>query len=264
MNSFLLLCFSRTSNRLALGFLLVAGLAGCAPKQYVQIVQAQSDQAKVEQGFWVFENEDCRVSYQIWGPGGDIGFVFYNKTDHDLTLHLDHTFLVVNGWSTAYFQNRTFGKSQSQFATTSLSFNNLEFPVTDAFGRAQSEGVQYIERPLVVVPARTQIRLSEFRILKAPLVHPELRPYPKKKHLKTATFSPDNSPLHFSNRITYSGPADTLRFENSFYASALSNYPAQKWIRLSDSTQLHFPDDPQLIDFKPHQPRAFYVPYFKR
>jgi len=244
---------------------LIALMVGsCAPRPYVQMGRAQAEGAVVKNEALVFENADCRVSYQLWAPGGDVGFVFYNQSEHDLTIYLDQTFLVVNDWSTAYFQNRTFTQSQNQFASTSVYFNDAWLPFAQTQGRTHSQGTEYHEKSSLVVPARTQVRLSEFQLLKKPLLHPDLDPHPRKKQVRTAAFTQDTSPLRFSNRITYANPTDTVRFENVFYLSELTNYPAKMGWKHASEPAPELPKDADYSDLKPLYPDGVYVLYWKR
>jgi hypothetical protein len=46
----------------------------------VKPINNQEQMIKTENGL-LYENVDCRISYQFWSDGGNAGFVFYNKTD---------------------------------------------------------------------------------------------------------------------------------------------------------------------------------------
>ncbi|MBI1317259.1 hypothetical protein GC167_10470 [bacterium] len=194
--------------------------------------------------------------------------MFYNKSEHDLRIYLDQTFLVVNDWSTAYYQNRTFTRSQNQFASTSVYVNDPWLPFGQTYGQTQgrthSQGTEYHEPSSLVVPARTQVQLSEFRLLKKPLLHPDLELHPRKKQVRTAAFTQDTSPLRFSNRITYSNPTDTIRIEQVFYLSELTNYPAKMGWKHASDPATDLPKDPDYSDLKPLYPDRVYVLYWKR
>jgi len=45
----------------------------------------------------VYEDDQCKVSYNLWSNGGDAGFVFQNKTDQNIYLDLGESFFIING-----------------------------------------------------------------------------------------------------------------------------------------------------------------------
>ena len=56
----------------------------------------------------VFENEDCKVMYNLWSEDGSLSFVFMNKTDKDIFINMGQTFNIKNGAANDYFKNRTY------------------------------------------------------------------------------------------------------------------------------------------------------------
>ena len=45
----------------------------------------------------VYENEDCKLMYNLWAEDGSLGFIMHNKTDRDLFVVLPQTFFIKNG-----------------------------------------------------------------------------------------------------------------------------------------------------------------------
>ena len=59
--------------------------SSCTVKSYYQVYKATPTNNLVTQDkLLVYEDENCKVSYDLWVDGGDIGFEFYNKTDQNI------------------------------------------------------------------------------------------------------------------------------------------------------------------------------------
>jgi len=90
----------------------------------------------------VFEDDNCKVFYDFWGPSGDVGFMIYNKTDENIYVNKKESFFIENGMAYDYFKNRTYENSKS----SSMSFSNSNmamYGVTgmDAVGLGASTSV---------------------------------------------------------------------------------------------------------------------------
>lgn len=71
--------------------LVVAFLASCATtKHYIQIAQTlpnNPDTLRVnEEGKYFYQDENCKIVFDLWGDGGLSNFVVYNLTDEALLL----------------------------------------------------------------------------------------------------------------------------------------------------------------------------------
>ena len=53
----------------------------------------------------------------------------------------------------------------------------------------------------------------------------DLFKYPKAKKVKAVSYTRENSPIVFSNRITYAIHNNSNLVENEFYVSEITNYP---------------------------------------
>jgi hypothetical protein len=192
----------------------------------------------------VYEDENCKVSYNLWDEGGNIGFQFFNKTDKNIYLNLEESFFILNGVSYNYYKNRVFtnstssGSSASKGAVASksatgikvldlLQTNRISAANTIGFMSTSGFSVSYTEDKIVCIPSLSSKIISEYTINESLYRDCDLFKYPNKKQIKTKTFSKTDSPLVFSNRIAYTlGKTDNLiRFENEFYVKEISNYP---------------------------------------
>jgi hypothetical protein len=220
--------------------LLTIILISCASPNYYQVYKANTENGRPGTNGIVFEDDNCRVVYNLWKDGGDIGFGIYNKTSKDLTLDLTKTFFVINGIAYEYFQNRTFSKSSS-FLASSSTYN---FPYsryrntisTIGTTSTSSHGTSYTEKPKLTIPPMTMVFVSEFNITEYRYINCDLRRFPSKSEIKTIRFERENSPFVFNNLITYSTAADTFRLENKFYVSEITNLPESSVIKDVDTS----------------------------
>ncbi len=217
----------------------------CVSTSYFQVYKTvPSDKLIVKDNLLVYEDENCKVSYNLWGEGGNIGFQFFNKTDKNIYLNLEESFFILNGISYNYYRNRVFSNSTSSGATTSrgatatksvtgLNYLDLiqtnRISATNTVGIMTSSGfsVSYNEEKIICIPSKTSKIISEYYINESLFRDCDLFKYPTKKQIKSKTFSKEQSPLVFSNRIAYTiGQNDNLiKFENEFYVTEISNYP---------------------------------------
>lgn len=220
-------------------------LFSCTTTSYYQVYKTTPNEKLVlKDKALVYEDENCRISYNLWDDGGNIGFIFYNKTNKNIYLNLDECFFVLNGVSYDYYKNRTVTNSTSSEisssksatvskAETGINYSNLiqtnQITAINAVGRTASSGysVSFNEKKIICIPFHTSKTITEYKINQSLFRDCDLYKYPTKKLIKTMNFTKSESPLVFSNRISYAvGIMDKfLNLENEFYVSEITNYP---------------------------------------
>lgn len=170
----------------------------------------------------VFEDENCKVIYNLWSENGNIGFDIYNKCDVDLYLNMSECFFILNGVANDYYRDRIFTNEE----TTSISAFSTYF----GLGATSSNKVSiaYKEKEAVTIPAKTSKHISEYQINGNVYRNCDLYLTPSKKEIKTVTFSEENSPFVFSNRLTLYKVDETYKpidIIHDFYVSEITNYP---------------------------------------
>jgi len=240
------------SKKILFAALIAMVLSSCVSTSYFQVYKTgHSEKLVLKDNLLVYEDENCKVSYNLWGKGGNIGFQFFNKTDKNIYLNLEESFFILNGVSYNYYRNRVFTSSTSSGAMTShgaiatkyatgLNYLDLiqtnRISATNSVGLMSSSGssfsVSYNEEKIICIPSKTSKVISEYNINESLFRDCDLFKYPMKKQIKSKTFSKEQSPLVFSNRITYSiGQTDNLiKFENEFYVMEISNYPESEML----------------------------------
>lgn len=235
---------------LFLTVLISVSLTSCVSTSFFQVYKATpSDQLVMKDNSIVYEDDNCKVTYNLWSNGGDSGFQFFNKTDKTIYLNLEESFFIINGLSYNYYRNRIFTNSKSAAATTSnyittstsvTGLNFLDLAQTDKISETNSAdlitasgySVAYTEEKNVCIPSKTFKIISEYTINESLFRDCDLFKFPTRKQITTKSFTKEQSPLVFSNRIAYSvGKNDNLiKFENEFYVTEISNYPENEFI----------------------------------
>lgn len=82
----------------------VLGLSMASCKSYYyQVYDVSSNNTKMQDNSLVYENEDCKVLYNLWSNNGKLRFAILNKTDKDIFVNMGQSFYVVNGQAIDYY-----------------------------------------------------------------------------------------------------------------------------------------------------------------
>jgi len=261
----------KTSQFLFISMVLSAILTSCSPVYYYQIYRATpTDNLVSDERYLVYEDENCKVSYNLWSKGGDIGFKFFNKTDNNIYLNLSESFFIINGFAYDYYKNRIFTNSKSSSSSTSKSFNSNKTNITqpsNIYNSMYSSGysVSFNEKEIICIPSKTSKIITEFNIIESIYNDCYLIKYPTKKQIKSKNFTKDESPYIFSNRIGYfiEGTDNLIKFENEFYINEITNYPESEIIELKYDIVCGKKSSTMSKHFKNVSPDKFYIKYTK-
>ena len=263
--------------------LITITLASCRTSSFYQVYKVTpDDKITLKENHLVYEDENCKVSYDLWDQGGNIGFAFQNKTDKYIFLNLEESFFILNGIASNYYQNRVFsnttssGTSVSRGANATRSVTGANYldliltnrlSVSSSLGMINSSGhtVSYNEEKIVCIPGMTSKIISEFSINQSLFRDCALLKYPTKKQIKSKTFAQSNSPLVFSNRIAYTvGQSNTtVKFVNEFFATQITNYPESEITETKSDEFCGQKGMEQIKSFKNVSPDKFYIKYTK-
>ena len=189
---------------------------------FFQVYKTNSDGVlEANSNVLVFENNDCKVVYNLWEEGGNVGFKLFNKTNENIYLDLGESFFILNGEAFDYYKEREY----SEKITTGLNKHKSDrvFALT-----AQDKSVTFHEIRVVCVPAECSKVINEYHVATKRYYSCDLNLYPMNaSKVKVVKFTRDNSPYVFSNRITYKvGEHNAVkRINHEFYVSEISNHP---------------------------------------
>lgn len=221
-------------KKIFLPALLLLALASCNT-QYYQICTLKSTTQGFSNERMAYDDENCSIVYNMWGYHGDAGFIIKNKTKQMMFVDLSKCFMVNNGLTYDYFQNRASSSSSSSTKSTSSSSGFSVFstttPMVSSFGSTSkravtnSSAVSYAQKPIVVVPAGASRYVSEFNISNNLFLSCNYDLIPGNNASGELQLGESDSPLTFTNYITYkigdNGEEKTVT--NSFYVSSIQN-----------------------------------------
>ena len=99
----------------------------CSCNNYLQLVQIQGkEDISIKDDRLVYEDANCKISYNFWCEGGYSGFEFHNKTDQMIKIDLSECFFIKNGYANDYYQDRTFIEQQSFGSSITSMFMNSQ------------------------------------------------------------------------------------------------------------------------------------------
>jgi hypothetical protein len=134
------------------------GLSSCN-KLYYQVYDVNSEKMVQKDNSLIYENNDIKLMYNLWGENGSVGFIIQNKTNNDLFIDLTQTFFILNGKANDYFKNREFTKTSINEASLSAFYisnwsNDLwtkryYVPVTAKVSKGASTGVTTKEKAII-------------------------------------------------------------------------------------------------------------------
>ncbi len=227
-----------------------------------------------------FEDENCKISYNLWANGGNIGFNFYNKTDSKIYVKLNESNFILNGFAYDYFKNRTFTTSENKSASTSNTstgsvavtginvYNNIQTNQVKSsssanLGSSVGYAVSFKEDSIICIPPKTTKRISEYSINYALIRDCDLFKYPKSNEIKTKSYTAEKSPIVFSNRITYEINGNSKLVENEFFVSAITNFPESEFFELKHDEYCGQKNPYQTKHYKFYNNNNFYIKYDK-
>jgi hypothetical protein len=223
--------------------LIAMFFTSCATTFYQVYKAIPSEKMIVSDNSLIYEDVYCKVIYNLWSEGGNVGFVFYNKTDSDIFLNLEKSFFILNGVSYDYYKDRTYTNSISRSATsissssssssvTGMNYSDLiqtnRLQATSNLGIMGSvaNSISFNEKKIISIPSKTSKFIDEYIVTESLYRDCDLLKYPTPRQTKSKTFTRNDSPFVFSNIITYSvsDSKDLIRFENEFYVTEISNH----------------------------------------
>ncbi len=243
------------------------------------------------QGMVYYENEDCRISYNLWSEQGTVTFSILNKTDSIISIDLTKTFFIRNGLSNPYFQARqwtkktTVGRKTTTIKNnTNVNYNASEYPdimypeiqhytsntninsktTASTFTTTASKSESKIEQQIIRIAPHSLYYLSEFYLRTKPFFDCDLKTHPMYNKQSSIRYTQETTPLQFSNYITYKvGDKAQQHIENKFYVSKVSNFQAKSLknkVRISQCGKYRGKEHIYIFPVE-NKTTAFFIPY---
>ncbi|MFA7081386.1 MAG: hypothetical protein WC135_02125 [Bacteroidales bacterium] len=212
-------------------------LNGCSSPLFYQVYDTTlSDNMQIKEGQIYYEDENCQITYNLWGDKGVIGFAFYNKTDYNIYLNLEECFFVKNGVAYDYYQNKILGFPKANVSSTNNNNKQLNYIKTSHFQainsyQSNNSNVYKMEKKVICIPSQTLKYINEYSVVDELYRSCNLYRFPdekpSRKFKNKEEFTDENSPLKFGNIITYSLDdklKSSIKVDNIFIVKTISNY----------------------------------------
>lgn len=213
--------------------------ASCSTSYYIQVVDVKGN-IPVENNNFVYSDSAVRITYSMWENGGNAGFTIENISDKTVYIDLTNTFFIENGAAHDYFLNRTYGRGSASTYTATRSataaaygvWSMSQLPGSKSYAviasatSGSTSSVSISEKPIVAIPPHSYKSISEYAIASDVIQDCSVKLFPKRKAPESVSFNKENTPIKFSNHITYSvGEEDTpIVVINDFYVAGYTNF----------------------------------------
>lgn len=228
----------------------LAAIALCmvsCKSSYYQVYEVSTDNLKTQDNSLVYENEDCKVLYNLWSLDGELRFAVQNKTDKDIFVNMGQSFYVINGKAVDYYQGRSYTQqeySQTAAVTTSAFAKRsgygfwgsdvyVERDVASAVAnlqnktKATSSSVTMKEKEVVCIPAKCYKVFGYYKVSPSFMqTCNKDKDFPNKT-CQVGIYSKDNTPIDFKNRIAYGFDKNEVaskHIDNEFWVTIVTNY----------------------------------------
>lgn len=238
---------------------IIAAVSSCATS-FQQIASVASSQmALTDNGYYRYNEGDITIEYNFWAENGQVSFNIHNESDKDVYVDLERSFLVVNGMTFDYYQNRTYSTQLSNTIVNSSTYgvsntgtiaSSLVSAFASSYGNSASggsfgvygassqtrayskrdtksstinRGIEYAEKEGVWIPAHSSRHFCEFSLMDAPYRRCGFARNPSKREEASVSFTEENSPYVFNNMLMLVIEGADHRFSNSFYVGGFLN-----------------------------------------
>ena len=213
-------------------------LASCSSLNYYQVYEVKSDNVEIEDSMFVDENNDCKITYNMWAEEGDLSFMLYNKTDRNLYVVMPNTSFILNGMAHDYYSDATVtqsvGLASQQTYFSSYTNHNTWNPkkLTRAYitsnGLIGQKSISVKESEMICIPPKSAKVIKGFNLLDYIYIDCDNKKenYPKEQST-LITYTKETSPLTFRNRIAYTfneDKTDIKYLDHLFWMGSLRNY----------------------------------------
>lgn len=255
-------------------------LTSCSSYQtYYQICDVSSQLPVIGEGNYQYKDASCSLTYDFWTNGGNPGFVFTNNSDAIIYIDLDKSFFIKNGKAFNYFLNRktstTHSTGQSSSATKSgtiygywtnyISYypGSLSASIGSGSSSSQSFTVCYEEQCVIAIPPHSSKTVYEYAVSPDIFTDCDYNTTPNKKQAPTYQFSLTDTPISFSNYITYRVGNDPSEhtISNDFFINSTSFYHYDAIHEKRLVSGCNGDEEKDVIKFA--SPRKFYIRYSK-
>lgn len=190
-------------------------MSSCVTTSYYQVYKVKSELKENNKNF-VYEDEVCKLTYDLWEGNNNFSYTFENKSDKDIYIYLPNCFVLKNGTAYDCFTDR-----ESTYKTfLSVVDNNLT---------QTKVMVQYTDKqlPVIVIPSGAKKILNTNQNLFDRIIYMCDNDFDfPSEETQEVVYTQETTPLVFINRIAYSFEKEATEYnyiDNKFWISGYFN-----------------------------------------
>lgn len=238
-------------------FLFALILQSCATT-YHQVYTVDTNMEINEQSI-IHSDENCDIIYNLWGEGGRLDFIYVNKTNEEICLDMEHSFVIYNGIAKDYYEDTEYstttavntissnslmesynanitkyGYTQSPYLNTPTSIGKgvaLTGATSTATSVSKSSTITQKPAKYIYIPAQAAKVIPGFEISERIYKKGDDKFDAPRKKSAVIEYDYNNTPLHVRNSITYTKGEEVYLVENEFWINSIQNYNEYTIIR---------------------------------
>ncbi len=263
--------------------LLLLLFSSCNAKTFFyQVYDIQSKDVLLKNNRFVYEGTDCEIAYNLWDEGGNLSFMFTNKTDKNMYLIMPQSFFILNGIANDYYSESSYSYSESITASAGEMYDtsyygyitHYWYPSTlsrwnnYSIGKTRTKTVKTKEMPYICIPPKSAKIIRGFNI--SDFVYKDCDNYKENYPRKTSSkinYKESNTPLSFRNRIaiSYDDKGTNIQhLENSFWLEGLQNFSEKAMIKTDSVKECENTRKTPQKRFVNYAPNKYYNKYIRK
>ncbi|MCB0737390.1 MAG: hypothetical protein KDC92_07745 [Bacteroidetes bacterium] len=246
---------------------VVGLLAASCSKSYYQVYTTKPQGGSIKDNQVVFENNHLRTSYSLWGLGGNVGFTAQNISNDEVTILVDQSFYVENGWTYDYYENSTTTTHTKMVVEEdqNSSVNNFLFKSSSKKKSTAHTNIEKTahERPSEKIPAGAKRYYGKFSVASGFYKSCDMAKYPTKRSVNELKFDEESSPYTFYNYITYLYKGDTMTMVNKFHVTSIKNVKQKDAVETKSNPDCDAGLVSMVTVMVDASPEKFYIQYSK-
>ena len=198
---------------------------------YYQVYSVKGEQCNQDSKWLSYQNEDCKIAYDLWSENGAVVFAFQNTTDSDIFINMRQSFYICNNVANCYYSGLSHEYKSFQMGSVSGTLTKASVfkiaSMTESVSKGNSQSVRIQEQEVVCVPSKSSLVFYKFAI-NPPVYRDCIKTSDSPADsVNLRTFQKENSPIVINNRISYSFDKDLKtqkQFDNVFWLNSVDNY----------------------------------------
>jgi hypothetical protein len=214
--------------------LIVIIFSSCS-NNFIQIFNTETTNTKLSEGFWVFETDTIKVTYEFWARKGVMSFSVYNKLDKPIYIDWKNCSFIYNSNKLNYWVDEQQSALVSYYGGYFYNGPLIKPGYTVNEGVQASASTTIKPERITFIPPKSYYYRSQFYLLPVDYYKIDTKTATKTtvprndKPKKMTTvyeqeFDIETTPLKFRNYLAFSFTENATNFiyiDNEFYLTSI-------------------------------------------